>query len=149
MTNKIVIGLLIGLTVLLGYNSYSSGGLFGALGTGYNHLQKENFLQGLTAGRTGQFNLSNAGVVTVGTSGTALTRINSGTCYLAPAAATIAATTTLAIDCQATAAVGASGSSALTGVASGDAVVVTLSTTTAGVLNEGLSLKGATASSTQ
>ena len=40
----------------------SSAGL-GAIGIGPNHFQKENFLQGFSGGRTGQFDVSNAGAV--------------------------------------------------------------------------------------
>lgn len=89
--------------------------------------------------------------VTIGSTGTAITRINTGTCYFAPNATTIAATTTKAVDCQATAAYGASGESALPGIVAGSNVVLTLSTTTAGAISgpgSGLMLSGCTASST-
>lgn len=86
----------------------------------------------------------------LGSSGTSVSRINTGTCYFAPPAATIVATTTKTVDCQATAAVSASGESALPGVAVGDSVVLTLSTTTAGVMpGSMLVTNGCTASSTQ
>lgn len=70
-------------------------------------------------------------------SGTAVNGLNTGTCFLAPSATTIAATTTVSVDCQATAGFAAAGTSALTGVTSGDAVQFMLSTTTAGATGPG------------
>lgn len=96
---------------------------------------------------------------TVGASGTAVARVNTGTCYIKPRATTIVASSTAIVDCQGTAAVGApwgSGGtqSALTGVADGDLVFVQLATTTAeggtaAAQNRGIVIVGATASSTQ
>lgn len=84
--------------------------------------------------------------------GTNLNRVNAGTCYLAPYATTIAATTTSAVDCQGTLAWNASsadGRTALTGVTFGDSVIAMLSTTTAKLGNPlGLILAGASASTT-
>ncbi len=87
----------------------------------------------------------------VGSSGTAVTRVNAGTCYIKPYAATIAATSTVVVDCQGTLAwdaVAGDAGSALTGVTAGDFVVATLSTTTAGTTSGGLRLTGASASTT-
>jgi hypothetical protein len=84
--------------------------------------------------------------------GTAVNRLNIGTCYIAPYAATISASSTVSVDCQGTLAWNALGTSsatsALTGVSSGDAVQITLSTTTAGSTVAGLKLGGASASTT-
>lgn len=88
----------------------------------------------------------------VGTSGTNITRMNAGTCYLQPNATTIAASTTAVVECQGTAAIknpNTTNTSALTGVSSGDFVSVMLSTTTAGSTIEGLDIIGASASTTQ
>jgi len=85
----------------------------------------------------------------VGSSGTNVSRLNHGTCYLRPYAATIAASSTAAVDCQATAGWDADGASALTGVTDGDFVQATLSTTTAGTTSNGVALTGASASTTQ
>src|SRR3990167_4610088 len=59
--------------------------------------------------------------VQVGSSGTDITRINTGTCYIKAYATTIAASSTATVDCQATAAVGSisGATSALTGVTMG------------------------------
>lgn len=92
--------------------------------------------------------VSNTSTVTVGSSGTAMTRVNTGTCYIKAYAATIAASSTATVDCQATAVVDPSGASALTGVTMGDSVALTLSTTTAGTLYMGLQVAGASASTT-
>jgi len=91
-----------------------------------------------------------------GQTGTQQTRQNTGTCYLAPSSATIAATTTIVIPCQGTAAWHASGISAIVGVTSGDNVIAMLSTTTASggvggtaaVRGRGLRLDACTASTT-
>jgi len=86
--------------------------------------------------------------VKIGANGTSLNRIDAGTCYIAPYATTIAATTSAAVDCQGTAAWSASGTSALTGIVKGDFVQATLSTTTAGVTYGGIVITGASASTT-
>jgi hypothetical protein len=83
--------------------------------------------------------------------GTSIAQLNAGTCYILPYATTIAATSSAQVDCQGTAAIGTTNTtlaSALTGVAFGDKVQVTLSTTTAGSTVNGLVLGGATASTT-
>jgi hypothetical protein len=89
------------------------------------------------------------GALTLGTYGSSVSTLNQGTCYLRPYAATVAATSTVAVDCQATAAWNASGMSALTGIKNfTDVVSVQLSTTTAGTTFGGLHIAGASASST-
>lgn len=89
------------------------------------------------------------GSFSLGSSGTSLSQINAGTCYLRPYAATQAATSTTNVDCQGTAAWSANGVSALTGVTYGDSCVVALATTTAGTTIGGLHIAGVTASTTQ
>src|SRR5437868_3116917 len=118
MTQKIVIGVLVVLTLLLGY-LYFSGATppFGA-SSGPAHFQKESFLQGLTGGQRDQWSVSNAGLMTIGSSGTAITQILKGTCNLLGMDASATASTTSNYDC------------AVTGVQSGDVVHVQLSTTT-------------------
>lgn len=146
MTKNIVIGVLVIITLLLGYQLIGSKVV--GLTSGPQHMQAESFLQGLAAGVRDQFIITNTGGVKVGTSGTTVTRINTGTCYIKAYATTIAATSTASVDCQATAAVSASGISALTGVTSGDVVSVNLATSTAGTTFGGLILAGASASTT-
>lgn len=82
----------------------------------------------------------------VGSTGTKINQTNYGTCKLLPDAATIAASTTARVTCQSGTAT--TGLTALTGVKSGDVIVMTLSSTTAGSTFEGLVLTGATASTT-
>ena len=94
------------------------------------------------------------GATTLGSSGTSLTQVNVGTCYLLAYAATIAASTTATVTCQGTAAIWNLNqvlATTLTGVANGDFVLAQLSTTTASVSGSvfgGLVLEGASASST-
>lgn len=85
---------------------------------------------------------------TLGSTGTAITAHNFGTCYIAPYAATIAASSTVSVDCQGTLAWGASGTSALTGITSADNVQLQLSTTTAVSTLMGLHVAGVSASTT-
>lgn len=98
--------------------------------------------------------VTNTSSWTLGSSGTALTRINSGTCYILAYATTIAATSTALVDCQATALiynVNNLRAAALTGVTFGDPTVASLSTTTAttaGTTFGGLVLEAAMASTT-
>lgn len=84
----------------------------------------------------------------IGSSGTAFARVNGGTCFIRPYAATIAATSTAQVDCQGTGAWGANGASALTGVSFGDSVTATLGTSTSGTTLAGLNVNAAEASST-
>lgn len=81
------------------------------------------------------------------TPNTQINELNVGICYIRPYAATIAATSTALVDCQATAAWDANGMSALTGIAYGDWVNVTLASTTSSTFG-GVHVSGASASST-
>jgi len=116
---------------------------FGAVGT--------RMQNGLCVGSTCSVTQND---MTIGNSGTALERVNTNECYFAPSAATIAASSSVTVDCQATAAWHASGGSALTGVTSGDNVVVMLSTTTSSrsdgtvLAGQGISITGCSASTT-
>lgn len=86
---KVVIGVLAVLVLILGYGQFTGNTMFGAAGIGPNHYQAENFLQGLYAGTTGQLKVTNAGVLTtsgsltIGSSGTAVSnyKCSSGTSY--------------------------------------------------------------------
>jgi len=90
---------------------------------------------------------STARTFKIGETGTQVTRVNVGTCYMRPYAATIAATSTALVDCQGTAAWDANGTSALAGVTAGDFVVVSAATTTESTL-AGLHVIAASASTT-
>lgn len=70
------------------------------------------------------------GALIIGKTGTQINNISAGTCYIKAWATTIAATSSAYVDCQATALVGANGFAALPGVLNGDAVQVTLATST-------------------
>lgn len=154
MTNilKIAGGVVAGVVIGLLLSTLTGGKTLG--GTYAQTVQY--FTQGIYAGTTNQFSVSNAGVVTnagmtVGSTGTALARLNAGTCYLAPYATTIAATSSATVDCQATAAINLTTAinwSALPGVTFGDNPQMTLSTTTAGTTVGGLAITAAAASTT-
>jgi len=98
--------------------------------------------------------VTHSGAMTIGSSGTAMTRVNTGTCYILAYSATIAASTTATVTCQGTAAIWNLNqvlATTLTGVANGDFVLAQLSTTTARVASSvfgGLVIEGASASST-
>lgn len=88
----------------------------------------------------------------IGDNGSEITGLNMGTCYIAPYASTIAASSTVVVDCQGTAGWDAAGdtvtgSSALSGVVSGDVINAFLATSTAGVYG-GIHIAGGIASST-
>lgn len=94
--------------------------------------------------------LESDGTFQAGSTGTAISGLNLGTCYIKAYATTIAASSTATVDCQGTAAIGtitATGS-ALAGVTSSDSVLATLSTTTAGTTGQGLTIIGSSASTT-
>lgn len=80
--------------------------------------------------------------------GSQVNTLNYGTCYIKAYATTIAASTTATVDCQATAAVSANGISALTGITVDSKVIATLATSTAGTSGLGISIIGASASTT-
>lgn len=104
--------------------------------SGTFHSNVEEFASGLRIGVTGTVNKQQ----------------NVGLCYIYPYAATIFASSTVQVDCQATAAGGTAGAiAALTGVQANDFVLATLSTTTQGTVaigTGGLVLAGASASTT-
>lgn len=89
---------------------------------------------------------------TLGSAGSSQTQQNRGLCYIYPYTATIFASSTVQVDCQATAAAGTAGAiAALPGVQANDYVQATLSTTTQGTIatgTGGLVLAGASASTT-
>lgn len=64
MTKNIIIAGLSVLTLVFAVLYFSAMGLFGAAGIGPTHYQAENFLQGLYAGTSGQFSVSNTGALT-------------------------------------------------------------------------------------
>lgn len=117
------------------------------------HVLQEKFPYGLCIGLSDQLCFNSAGAETntgslkLGTNSDAKTISTSGTCNLwVGGNTTIAATTTVAFDCQA----GSLSASALTGVpawASGDRVFLTQSTTTNST-NEGIRILGGTGSTT-
>ncbi len=93
----------------------------------------------------------NSSGLQVNSSSTRVGRVNTGTCYILAYAATIAASTTAKVDCQATAAIYNTNTSravALTGVTAGDFVQASLATSTAGTTSNGLVISGASASTT-
>lgn len=122
--------------------------------SGPSHYQKESFIEGLFVGIGRQLNIdrngniSSTGTFKIGSSGTSMDQVNTGTCYLRPYASTIAATSTVAVDCQATAAWNASGVSALAGIVAGDSCILQLATSTAGTTFAGIRAIGASASTT-
>ena len=76
--------------------------------------------------------------------GTQVNRVNFGTCYVQASATTIAASSTVTVDCQAST---SGANTALTGVTAGDIVNVQFATTTP-TTYAGLQILGASASST-
>lgn len=159
-TQKIGLGVVLALVAFT--SAFIGGEVAGGgakLGGGAYEALSKWFGNGLTAGSSQQFAISSTGAVTnstswtLGSSGTTLTRLNAGTCYIQPYATTIAASSTALVDCQATAAVASTSStytndSALTGVTYGDGVNVTLATSTGSATFLGLNLESASASGT-
>ena len=156
MTNKII-GVIAVLAILIsGYSLYLSfasspaAPSFGSVGVklaeNYDPYIRYNggYYSLLPISTTG--GITNTGTWTQGTNGTAITRVNTGTCFIKAYSATISATSTAQVDCQATQN-DSSAISALAGVTYGDNVIATLGTSTAGTLG-GLVLEGAAASST-
>lgn len=137
--------LLVLAVLLVGGNNQSVS--FGAAGSRFpNGISADSTSP--VAGQVRGTYLASTGSLTVGSSGTAIARVNTGTCYIKAYATTIAATSSAEVDCQATAAVSASGIAPLTGITFGDAVSATLSTTTAGSVVGGLAITGVSASTT-
>jgi hypothetical protein len=95
--------------------------------------------------------LISSGTFQLSSTGTTLNRINAGTCYVLPYATTIAASTTAAVDCQATALIYNTNTTravALAGVTAGDNVVANFATSTAASTFGSISISGASASTT-
>lgn len=96
--------------------------------------------------------INGSGQIVVGTSGTTLAGVNHGTCNLnlGRVPASVAASTTINVDCQATnmLATAATVQSALPGVTYGDKVFVTLATSTVGTSGNGWVVSAANASGT-
>jgi hypothetical protein len=150
--------------VVIAIGAYVSIGNLGSLGAiSPNDLNATNYTEltaseGLAVGTSQQFQVSSTGVVTsggmtIGSSGTALTRFNSGVCYYRPYAATIGASSTVKIDCQATKAWNVAGAdgrsvSALSGITAGDYIVLSPATSTPGTTSNGLVVTGVAASTT-
>src|SRR4051794_11391856 len=94
-----IIGLVVGW--LLAANSPSFGGVYTQV--------SNTFRQGINVGTTNQYQVSSTGAVTnstsakLGSSGTTLTNVNMGTCYIKPYATTIVASSSAIVDCQGTA----------------------------------------------
>lgn len=167
MTNKeilkgvglVVVGAVVGFLVHASFGAAPLGGVYSQ--------SEQSFGEGLAVGTTRQLTISRLGALvssaatsltstlTIGSSGDAIARVNAGTCYIRPRATTITASSTVIVECQATAATKtpygtATGAhSALTGVAENDFVQAKLSTTTANQAWGGLDIIGASASSTQ
>lgn len=84
--------------------------------------------------------------------GDSVTKVNTGTCYIFPYAATVAASSSALVDCQASPTAsgggGANAPVALTGITANDHISLTLSTTTAGTGTSLLYVLGASASTT-
>ncbi len=114
---------------------------FGAIG----HMLAENYDPYLRANGGFYTNLP----MDLGLNGTAINRLNTGQCFFAPSGTTIAASTTVPVDCQATAFISTTAEAPLQGVTLGDAVVVEMSTTTSGSVSNGISDTGCSASTTQ
>jgi len=90
--------------------------------------------------------IDGTGNLAIGTSGTSIDKIITGTCNLLPDATTIAASSTARVTCQA--GTDTTGLTAISGITSGDVILGTLSTTTATLTSNGLVVIGITASNT-
>ena len=60
-TKNLVIGVLVVLALVFGVLYYQAQSQLGGAGSGPNHFQTENFLQGLFGGTAGQFGVRNNG----------------------------------------------------------------------------------------
>jgi len=131
---SLLVALLLGIVIGGVFSSQSKlGGLI--------HVSLERFVQGIEVGTTGQFAVSNAGVVTsggvqVGTAGTALTALVATTCDLIGTDVSQAASSTAAYDC------------AVTGAVTGDVVLAQLRRSSAFGTNIGWTIHATKASTT-
>jgi hypothetical protein len=120
---------------------------FGPSFGGIVHQQKESFVAGLFAGTNRQLDINKTGEVLLGTNGTRLAAIVTGSCTLWAPANTIAATSTQQVECQ----TGTTGgiTRGLTGVTSGSWCTLTQASTTPGATaSGGIVVTGSSASST-
>lgn len=104
-----------------------------------------------TLGQVLSGNLTNTGTFTQGSTGTAFSRLNGGTCYVQPYATTIAASTTAQVDCQGTQAVGSTNTAndtALAGVTLLDSVQAIFASSTSKQSWGSIDVVGASASTT-
>lgn len=158
MANKIIGGIAVIALLLSGYSTFVvlnsqpsqiSATSFGAIGLklaeNYDPYIRYN----------GGFNTAlpfqTSSTMQVGTNGTVFSQEVSGACYIQPYSATIAASSTAAVDCQGTMATGGLttvNDTPLTGVATGGFSIGILSTSTSGTVSNGLVLSGLSASST-
>ncbi len=129
--------------------------VFGASGTRFpNGLSTDTTSPNAGEVRTGDLVVTDdvdvAGDIQINSAGTAITRINTGLCYVKAYATTIAASTTALVDCQGKTDVGSitGATTALAGVTVLDATMVDLATSTSNGVFGGLQLIGASASTT-
>lgn len=133
---NLIIGAVALLVLVGGYFTFFNGGVGGT--TNFSDLSVDSLTNAGT--------LTQTGALTVGSSGSSLARINRGVCNIHAGANTIAATSTIQLDCQA-------GTGVLTALSNipawtaGDTVFVQQSTSTPTAIS-GLNLLGASASTT-
>ena len=150
---NIGIGVVVVLALLFGYLYFTSASSpFGSANvTGPIYYQTVGFQQGAAFGTRNQSYFSNTGALTIGSTGTAVNRVNTGTCYILPYATTIVASSSASVDCQGTAKIGTTNTgkaTALVGVVAGDTVIASLSSTTIGSAFGGIDIIQAVASTT-
>ena len=117
MNTKILVGGFVALLVAfgLGYAAHSVPAVAGAANpNGQQFYSQPSFLQGATFGTRSQSYFDNAGKLTLGVNGTAVTQAQYGTCNLSTGTASFSATTTVQFYC------------AVTGVAANDLVIADL-----------------------
>lgn len=137
MRNSAFIVALVAVVIAIAAFFFPSAGsnILGAVGSWTNYYGVSSAQQRVGSGCDDEF-----GTCT----GTTVSGFNFGTCYVQSASATISASSTATVDCQAS----TNGTqSALTGVTTNDSVSVMFSTTTP-TTYEGLQILGASASST-
>ncbi len=142
---KFMAGVLVVLTLAVGYLVYGSMGMYLGKASGPSHFQHESFLQGLSAGVRDQFTVDNSGQLTLGLNGTKLTTIKAGSCTIWSSATTIAASSTQQVVCQS--ATNGTLTSGLTGVTSDSICSVRIASST-NTTYGGLVPVGVSASST-
>lgn len=135
--NKIIVGVLVVLALVLGYfvGSYTTSKTFGATGTRFPNGISANSTSPV-AGEVRGTTLTATGSLTVGTNGSTIAELKGTTCNLIGTDASQVASTTVAYDC------------AVTGIASGDVVMAMLATSTPVGGSSGWSISAAKASTT-